>query len=64
MRETKRHHRNGQQDVKRGAGKVDPGISMVSLLCRAKPRTIAIATAMPVAAERKDWVVMPAIWLK
>jgi|GEM_PF-4096478 hypothetical protein len=37
---------------------------MVSLLRRAKPRTSAIATAIPVAAERKDWAVIPAIWLK
>ena len=31
---------------------------------RAKPRTNAIATAMPTAAETKFWTARPAIWTR
>jgi hypothetical protein len=31
---------------------------------RAKPRTRAMATAIPAAAERNDWTVMPAICVR
>jgi len=37
---------------------------MIEKRRRAKPRINAIATTMPVVADKKDWTVIPAILLK
>jgi hypothetical protein len=39
-------------------------LPIVAKRARAKPRINAIATAIPLAADRKDWTVIPAIWLR
>ena len=57
--------RDRQQDVERAAGQIDPEIAdAVCAERRAKPRTSAIASAMPVAAETKLCTVSPAIWTR
>ena len=38
-------------------------LPIVSDRRRAKPRISAMATAIPEAAEKNEWTVMPAIWL-
>jgi len=50
-----------QQDVERAAGDIDPEIADGLTEARAKPRISAIASTMPVAAERKFWWVRPSI---
>ena len=37
---------------------------IVSVRRRTIPRTSAMATAMPTAAETKFWTVSPAIWVR
>ena len=54
--------RDRQQDAQRAADQVDPEVAeLAGALLRANPRTSAIATAMPTAAETKFCTARPAI---
>ena len=54
--------RDRQQDAERAADQVDPEVAeLARCLLRAKPRTSAIATAMPTAADTKFCTARPAI---
>jgi len=53
-----------QQRLERDARQGDPEIAIVPAERRAIPRTSATATATPVAQERNDWAVIPAICKK
>ncbi len=57
--------RQGQEDVETDPGQIDPEVAEpLAPVGRERARDGAAAMAMPAAADRKLWLVRPAIWEK